>query len=138
MLIEIWHSFTLPAQQWEWHLEKSDHVTNPVLCCMLYLVAQSRLTLCSPMDCSLPDSDHGDFPGKSTGVACHTLLQGIFPTEGSNPGLPHCGWILYRLSHQGSLHWLPVVPYLGLDAVFPVWLYLKLKLHTDLSSVSCA
>ena len=32
---------------------------------------------------------------------CHFLLQGIFPTQGSNPGLPHCGQTLYRLSHQG-------------------------------------
>ena len=31
-----------------------------------------------------------DFPGKSTGVGCHFLLQRIFPTQGSNPGLPHC------------------------------------------------
>ena len=30
------------------------------------------------------------------------LLQGILPTQGSNPGLPHCGQILYQLSHQGS------------------------------------
>ena len=43
-----------------------------------------------------------DFPGKSTGVYCHFLLQGIFPTQGSNPGLPHCGQTLNRLSHQGS------------------------------------
>ena len=41
-------------------------------------------------------------PGKSTGVGCHALLQGIFPTQGLNPGLPHCRWILYHLSHQGS------------------------------------
>ena len=40
--------------------------------------------------------------GKNTGVGCHSLLQGIFPTQGSNPGLPHCRWILYHLSHQGS------------------------------------
>ena len=31
-----------------------------------------------------------DFPGNSTGVDCHFLLQGIFPTQGLNPGLPHC------------------------------------------------
>ena len=43
-----------------------------------------------------------DFPGKSTGVGCHFLLQGIFPTQGSNPGLPDCSQMLYRLSHQGS------------------------------------
>ena len=43
-----------------------------------------------------------DFPGKSTRVGCHFLLQGIFPTQGSNPGLPHCRQTLYCLSHQGS------------------------------------
>ena len=36
-----------------------------------------------------------DFPGKNTGVDCHFLLQGIFPTQGSNPGLVHCRQILY-------------------------------------------
>ena len=43
-----------------------------------------------------------DFPGKSTGVDGHFLLQEIFLTQGSNPGLPHCRQTLYRLSHQGS------------------------------------
>ena len=42
-----------------------------------------------------------DFPGKSTGMGCHFLLQGIFPTQGSNPSLPHCRQMLYSLSHQG-------------------------------------
>ena len=42
-----------------------------------------------------------DFPGKSTGVGCHFLLQGIFPTQGLNPGLSHCRRMLYPLSHQG-------------------------------------
>ena len=41
-----------------------------------------------------------DFPGKSTGMGCHFLLQGIFLTQGSNPGLPQCRQILYHLSHQ--------------------------------------
>ena len=45
-----------------------------------------------------------DFPGKSTGVDCHFLLQGIFPTQGSKPGLLHCRQMLYHLSHQGSPH----------------------------------
>ena len=44
-----------------------------------------------------------DFPGKSAGVDCHFLLQGIFLTQESNPGLPHCRQTLYCLSHQGSL-----------------------------------
>ena len=42
-------------------------------------------------------------PGQNTGVGSHSLLQGIFPTQESNPGLPHCRWILYQLSYQGSL-----------------------------------
>ena len=44
-----------------------------------------------------------DFQGKSTGVGCHFLLQGIFPTQGLNPGLSLCRQTLYHLSHQGSL-----------------------------------
>ena len=44
-----------------------------------------------------------DFAGKNTGVGCHFLLQGIFPTQGLNPGLLHCRQMLYHLSHQGSL-----------------------------------
>ena len=42
------------------------------------------------------------FPGKNTGVGCHLLLQGIFPTQGLNLGLLHRRRILYHLSHQGS------------------------------------
>ena len=42
------------------------------------------------------------FPGKNIGVGCHFLLQGIFPTQGSNPGLQHCRQVLYPLSHQRS------------------------------------
>ena len=43
-----------------------------------------------------------DSPGKNTAAGCHALLQGIFMTQGSNPGLPHCRWILYHLRYQGS------------------------------------
>ena len=50
---------------------------------------QSCPTLCDPMDYSLPGSSiHGASPGKNTRVGYHTLLQGIFPTQGSNPGFP--------------------------------------------------
>ena len=72
---------------------------HPVLCC----VTQPCLTLCDPKNCSPPGSSvHGDSPGKNTGVGCYALLQGVFPTQGSNPGLPHCSRILYCLSHQRS------------------------------------
>ena len=43
-----------------------------------------------------------EFSRQNTGVGCHFLLQEIFPTQGLNPGLPHCRQTLYRLSHQGS------------------------------------
>ena len=43
-------------------------------------------------------------PGQNTGVSSLSLLQGIFPTHGSNPGLQHCRRILYQLSHKGNPH----------------------------------
>ena len=61
-------------------------------------VTQSCLTLCNPMDCTAPRNS----PGQNTGVGSLSLLQGIFPTQRSNPGLPHCRWILYQLNHKGS------------------------------------
>ena len=71
--------------------------------CLCAKSLQLCSTVCDPVDCSPPDSSvHGDSPGKNTGMGCHALLQGIFPTQGSNPGLTHCKQILYHLSHQGS------------------------------------
>ena len=82
------------------------------LCCAV-LSHSVVLTLCDPMDyCPPGTSVHGDSPGKNTGEGCHTLLQGIFPTQESNPGLPHCRQVLYCLSHQGS--W-----WLNLSRCFP-------------------
>ena len=59
-------------------------------------VAQSCRTL-RPIDYSPWNS-----PGQNTGVGSLSLLQVIFPTQGSNPGLPHCRRILYQLSFKGS------------------------------------
>ena len=65
------------------------------------LVPQSCPALGDPVDCSSPGSSvHGIL--KKTGRSCCFLLQGIFPTQGLNPGL-HCRQILYCLSHQRSL-----------------------------------
>jgi len=70
---------------------------------VLCLVTQSCPTLCNLVDCSPPGSSVlGNSPSKNTGVSCHALHQGIFPTQGSNPDLPHCRQILTCLSHQGS------------------------------------
>ena len=69
-------------------------------------------TLCDPMGCSLPVSSvHGNSPGKNTGAGCHALLQRIFPTQGSNSGLPCCRRILYCLNYQGSPRILEWVAY---------------------------
>ena len=69
------------------------------------LVDQSCPTLCDLMDCSPPGSSvHGDFLGKNIGVGCHALLQGTFPTQRLNPGLPHCRWILYWVSYHTHTH----------------------------------
>ena len=50
-------------------------------------------------------------PGQNTGVGSLSPLPGIFPTQGSNPGLPHCRQILYELSHKGSPRRLEWVAY---------------------------
>ena len=69
--------------------------------CDVCIVARSCPTLCDA--CHPPGSSvHRDSPGKNNGVGCHALLQGIFPTQGSNPGLLHCKWIFYQLGYQES------------------------------------
>ena len=57
------------------------------------------------------------FPGKNTGMGCHFLLQGIFPTQGLNSGLLHCRQILYQLSYKGS----PPPQYLVITYNGKVW-----------------
>ena len=61
---------------------------------MSYLKMKVKVT----QSCSTPWSS----PSQNIGVGSRSLLQGIFPTQGSNPGLLHCRWILYQLSHEGS------------------------------------
>ena len=86
------------------------HLQSPpwedsLICWVCTKSFQSCLTLCNPMDYSpLGSSVHGDSPGKKEcWVGCHALLQGIFPTQGLNPGFPHCRQILYHRNHQGSI-----------------------------------
>ena len=67
------------------------------------------MALCDPMDYSWPGSSvYRIF--QHTEVGCYALLQGIFPTQGSNPGLPHYRQILYCLSHQGNTKILWYLP----------------------------
>ena len=77
-------------------------------------------TLHNLVDCSPPlFSIHEDSSGKITGVGSYSLLQGIFPAQGSNPGLLHCKRILYQLRHQGSPRILEWVALSLLQWIFP-------------------
>ena len=87
-----WHYLVTEC---EWSMNVNIHHT----CVLSHF---SHVTLCDPNELQparllCP----WDSPGKSTGVGCHALLHGIFPTQGSNLSLLHCRWILYCLSHQG-------------------------------------
>ena len=77
-------------------------------------VAQSCLTLWDPVDYSLPGSSvYGIFQARVLKWVAIFLLQGIFPTQRSNPGLPHCRQTLYHPSHQESLwYWLSKLWYI--------------------------
>ena len=74
------------------------------MCVLEVLVAQLCLTLQLYELYSLLGSYPWNSPGKTPGVDCYSLFQGIFPTQGSNLGLLHCRQVLYHLSHQGSLY----------------------------------
>ena len=68
-------------------------------------LSNSESESCSILSNSLqPQGLHSPWnsPGQNTGVGSPSFLQGIFPTQGSNPGLPCCRRILYQLSHEGS------------------------------------
>ena len=84
--------------------KKSEELTSPCaqrLSC--WLVAQSFLTLCNPMDCSPPYSSvHGISQARIPGVGSHFLLQGIFPTQGWNLSLLHWQACSLPLSHERS------------------------------------
>ena len=75
---------------------------------------ESENESCSVVSNSLrPHGLHSPWnsPGQNTGVGSLSLLQGIFPTQGSNPGLLDCRWILFQLSHKGSPRILEWVAY---------------------------
>ena len=82
-------------------------------------IAHSCPTLCDPHGLYSPWNS----PGQNTGMGSLSLLQWIFPIQGSNPGLPHCRLILYQLSHQGSprtLEWA-VYPFSSVSSRLRNW-----------------
>ena len=93
----------LPAMQetlvwflgWKDPLEEGMAIHSSILACP---------TLCDPMDRSPPGSSvHGILQARTLEWIAISFSRGIFPTQGSNPGLLHCRQTLYPLSHQGSL-----------------------------------
>ena len=109
-------------------------------CCCL--VDKSRLTLCDPMDCN--PARHlcpWDFPGKSTGVGGHFLLQGIFPTQGLSRSLLHWQVGCLPRSHEGNpwttrgipissiciyLYYMHITIYLSISIMCFIYFYLYL------------
>ena len=89
MICSLFHICSKPWK-WKWKV-KVKSLSRVRLFATPWIVAGTRLL------------HPWDFPGKSTRVGCHFLLQGIFPTKGSNSGLPPCMQTLCPLSHQGSL-----------------------------------
>ena len=71
-----------------------------------HMVSHSPLPQAESESCSVVSDSLQPYPwnspGQNTGVGSLSLLHGIVPAQGSNPGLPHCGQSLYQLSHQGS------------------------------------
>ena len=77
-------------------------------------ITQSCPTPCDPMDCSLPGcSIHGIFPARVVEWVAISFSRGIFPTQGLNPGLPHCRQMFYLLSYQGSPQ-ITILDHIGL------------------------
>ena len=85
--------------------QKQCHQSCLIRLC-LWVVKESCPTTYNPMNCSSPGSSvHMDSPGQNTGVGCHALLQGIFPTQGLNPHLTHCKPIVSPYILTSAWNW---------------------------------
>ena len=135
-----WLIFHLPMQEmyetWVWTLVQEDSLEEEMAICSSFLAwtipwteesvgshtvghiwsnlaaaAAAYQQSCDPMNCSPAGSSvHVDSPGNNTGMDCHALFPGIFPTQSSNSGLLYCSQILYHLNHQGSPRTVVVPP----------------------------
>ena len=104
-ILALWSEFCLPCMiilfnhQENLNNKHRTNVSNITIATLGDLLGES----CSVMSDSLwPHRLYSPWnsPHQNTGVGSHSLLQGIFPTQGSNPGLLHCRWILYQLSQK--------------------------------------
>ena len=105
-------------------------------CAVLCSAAQLCPTLCDPMDVARQAPLSRGISRQEYWSGCHALLLGIFPTQGSNPGLLRCSWILYQLSCQGSPQLISVS--LLFHWILPSHVHLKpeaLESHSKIPSV---
>ena len=105
--LRIFHSFP----QFVLHIVKGFSVVNEI---------ESEKWKCQCLSRVWLFATSWDFPDKNTGMGCCFILQRIFPTQGSNLGLPHCRQILYCLSHQGSPNEAEVDDFLEFSCNFMV------------------
>ena len=111
-LLSLWTWLLRTSHQWKQYLSLCDWLIS--LSAMSSRFACIMYSSHSAMSNSLQPDGRGlqparllcpwDSPGKKTGVGCCALLQGIFPTQGSNPGLPHCRWIFLPFQLTGKPH----------------------------------
>ena len=96
-------------QQLEWDMEQwynsklGKKCIKAVYChpaCLTYMLSESESHSVKFNSLQTHGLSPWNSPGKNTGVGSLSLFQSIFPTQGSNPGLPHCRQILYQLSHK--------------------------------------
>ena len=97
------HHMTQSSDYMSHHMTQQFYSLREMRASTLALVTQSCVTLCDPIDlwparllCPWNSA------GKNTAVGSHFLLQGLSPTQESNPGTPHCRQVLYFLSHEGN------------------------------------
>ena len=90
-IVNFWEQETMPQCL---KLHAVNYTQLEIQCCVQLFV--------TPWTVGYQASPSIGFSGKSTGVGCHFLLQGIFLTQGLKLGLLHCRQMLYPLSHQGS------------------------------------
>ena len=92
------------------------------------LIAQACLTLCHPMDCSLPSSSVRGILQARVLMGSHFVLQGIFATQGLNPGRLHCRRILYHVKPNSYQQFL----YVELFFTLPLWLIFQYFLSSTI------
>ena len=102
---EVWQGCIWSPRLFNFDVEATVHGPTELDMTERLSTAQSESESCSGVSNSL--RPHGLYspwnsPGQNTGVGSLSLIQGIFQTQRSNPGLPHCRQILHQLSHKGS------------------------------------